>query len=211
MSFSSTAKNKNLYLILAVLACASLTYAVPARAWSPTPNIILVEETTHQTLTGVTFGPVGPGCDINAGGPNCAYLDAAVTETGFAIPFGPFTSARTVHLLFGVGGIYERPSGSHDSAGNANGFCTPEIDTFTDTFADGSSLSSSGQGANCCALADCPANAGPTTSEITAIILSGTGRFAGATGGDIDSAVASPSSSGTNFIGRTDAYVLLAK
>jgi hypothetical protein len=193
---------------LGVLVCATLLFAAPARAQSPT-HVVRVESTTQGTIGLVTFGPVGPGCDVNAGGAGCAFVDAAVTEKGLASPFGPFTSARTVHLLFGVGGIYNTPSGSHDSAGIATGFCIPEIDTFTYTYADGSTLNFTGQGAFCCATTDCATNS-PTTSQIAAIITGGTGKFAGAAGGDLDSAVATPpTASATNFIGRADAYVVL--
>jgi hypothetical protein len=146
------------------------------------PQLTHTESVYQATFTGISFGPVGPGCDASAGGPACLFLDATANVVGQHHPFGKFTGSVTATL--NLNPTHFIPSGAHDASGNPTGVCTPEFGTETDTFADGSILSSNFQGLGCCAGPDCGGTTGPpSVNHDSSVITNGTGRFAGATGG----------------------------
>jgi len=167
---------------LGAVVAAFLVLATSTLAMAKGPKLIHTESVSQGTITGVSFGPVGPGCDAAGGGPACLFLDATAVVAGEHTPFGKFTGAAVVTLNLNPANFVQ--SGAHDASGNSTGVCTPEFGTETDTFADGSTLSSNFQGLGCCAGPDCGGTTGPpSVNHDSSVITAGTGRFAGATGG----------------------------
>jgi hypothetical protein len=131
------------------------------------PKLIHSEAVAKATITGAAFGPVGPNCDVAAGGSACAFIDVAVTAVGQNEPLGKYTGVLGATLLLNP--AYFIPSGAHDAAGNPTGICTPEFGTETDTFSDGSTLSLNFQGLGCCGGPDCSAGLGTGPPSVNTI------------------------------------------
>jgi hypothetical protein len=168
-------------MLRATLA-ALLLLAANGAAMAEGLKLIHTESVSQATFTGISFGPVGPGCDSSAGGSACLFLDVTANVVGQHNPFGKYTG--TLGATLNLSPAHFIPSGAHDANGNPTGVCTPEFGTETDTFADGSELSSSFQGLGCCAAADCGGTTGPpSVNHDSSLITAGTGRFAGVSGG----------------------------
>jgi len=144
------------------------------------PVLIHTEAVGQITITApLTFGGP-PGCVSTSGMGGCTFYTLEAATSGRNTPLGPFTAALTATVLFNV----TTPNGDPDQG--AHEVCSPEIGTETDTFADGSTLISDFQGLSCCAAkseSSC-ANAGlPSVNHDSSVIIGGTGRLAGASGG----------------------------
>jgi hypothetical protein len=161
---------------------AFLLLAANAAAMAQAHQLMHTESVSQATFTGISFGPVGPGCDSSKGGPACLFLDVTVNVIGRHVPFGKYTG--TLGATLNLNPAHFIPSGAHDANGNPTGVCTPEFGAENDTFADGSTLSSSFQGLGCCAGPDCGGTTGPpSVNHDSSVITGGTGRFAGVSGG----------------------------
>jgi hypothetical protein len=109
------------------------------------------------------------------------FLVLTANLVGQHVPFGKFTGTVTATLNLNpthfIASVF-------DTNGNPIGVCTPEFGTETDTFADGSTLSSNFQGLGCCAGSTCGGTTGPpSVNHDSSVITGGTDRFDGATGG----------------------------
>jgi hypothetical protein len=140
------------------------------------PKLIHTEAVGQIAITYFAFGGP-PGCNASTGA-GCTFYDLKGTVTGSSVPFGPYSAAVTASVLFSS----TTPAGGHDANGNPTAFCSPEVGTEVDTFSDGSTLSSDFQGLSCCAADTCPAST-PSVNHDSSVITSGTGKFAGASGG----------------------------
>jgi hypothetical protein len=146
-----------------------------APAQAKGPKLIHTESVGQVAITSFAFGGP-PGCDALTGA-GCTFYDLGGTVTGQSTPFGPYTAAVSATVL-----LVSTPNGGHDPNGNPTEFCMPELGTETDTFADGSTISSDFQGTSCCANASC-AGGPPRVNHDSSVITGGTGRFSGAEGG----------------------------
>jgi hypothetical protein len=141
------------------------------------PNLIHTEAVGQITITSLTFG--GPtGCNTSTG-VGCTYYILTGTTSGRNTPLGPFTASLTASVLFSAA----TPSGAHDANGKPTEFCSPELGTETDTFANGSTLMSDFQGLSCCASETCNVSGLPSVNHDSSVIIEGTGRLTGASGG----------------------------
>jgi len=167
-------------LIIMSAGFALLASMRPALAHSNGPNLIHTESVGQITIppSGIVFGPAVPGCDAATGGPACLFLDLAGTIAGRNSVLGPFKSKITATLLLPASTF----SGSNTNGVPDASFCTPELGSQIDTFADGSTLSSNFQGLSCCTAASCPFGP-PSVNHDSSVITGGTGRLNGAAGG----------------------------
>jgi hypothetical protein len=168
------------------IALFTVVLADAVRAGEPDPHLIYTETIGQFTITNLAFGPVGPHCSASKGGAACAFTTVDFTITANTVPLGPSTSKGTFTTLYGVNGAFLFPSGAHDASGNPTGFCAPGSGTSTDTYPDGSTISSNLQGLNCCASDSCTTGihlGPPSIISFSTVITGGTGRFAGAAGG----------------------------
>lgn len=163
---------------LLTITCAGFALLMSLRpALADGPKLIHTEAVGQITITGLTFG--GPtGCNTSTGA-GCTYYILTGTTSGRNTPLGPFTASLTASVLFSA----PTPSGAHDGNGKPTEFCSPELGTETDTFADGSTLMSDFQGLSCCAAAMCTTEGLPSVNHDSSVITGGTGRLAGASGG----------------------------
>ena len=160
---------------LAMLAVGVLLLMGQATAQAKGPALIPTESIATITITSFAFGGP-PGCDPLTGA-GCTFYDLGATVKGQHFPFGPYNGTATGTVLLDV-----TPNGGHDAVGNPTEFCTPELGAETDTFADGSTLTSAFQGLSCCANANC-AGGPPRVNHDSSVITGGTKRFKGAQGG----------------------------
>ena len=168
--------------VLRVTFAVLLLLAANAAAMADGLKLIHTESVSQATFTGSSFGPVGPGCNSSTGGSACLFLDLTANVVGQHKPFGKYTG--TIDATLNLNPAHFIPSGAHDANGNPTGVCTPEFGTESDTFADGSTLSSSFQGLGCCAGPDCGGTTGPpSVNHDSNVITGGTGRFASVSGG----------------------------
>lgn len=159
----------------AMLAIAVLLLMGQAPAHAKGPTLIPTKSFGTITITSFVFGGP-PGCDPVTGA-GCTFYDLGATVKGQHFPFGPYNATATATVLLDV-----TPNGGHDADGNPTEFCTPELGTETDTFADGSTLTSAFQGLSCCANANC-AGGPPRVNHDSSVITGGTKRLKGAQGG----------------------------
>jgi hypothetical protein len=176
---SSKISVKNLLIILSAGFVLFMSTR-PALAHSSGPNLIHTESVGQITIpqSGITFGPAVPGCDAAMGGPACLFLNLAGTIAGRNTVLGPFKSTITATLLLPASTF----SGSNTNGVPDPSFCTPELGSQVDKFADGSTLSSNFQGLSCCTAATCPFGP-PSVNHDSSVITGGTGRLKGAAGG----------------------------
>jgi hypothetical protein len=77
LNISNVGKSKGLWCGLGVLVSAIMLHVVPVYAAPRGPpagsklHLTHVETVQQTTVTGEAFGPVGPGCAANTGGPSC--------------------------------------------------------------------------------------------------------------------------------------------
>jgi hypothetical protein len=171
---------------LFVSAIATFALLVSGRTFAngddgPGPKLIHTESVGQIAISYFAFG--GPsGCNASTG-TDCTFYDLKGTITGSSVPFGPYSGAITATVLSSS----KTPAGGHDTNGNPTAFCSPEAGTEVDTFSDGSTLSSDFQGLSCCAATGtatdlCPAGT-PSVNHDSSVIIGGTGKFKGASGG----------------------------
>jgi hypothetical protein len=163
---------------LLTITCAGFALLMSMRpALADGPKLIHTEAVGQITITGFAFG--GPAdCNL-ATGAGCTFYNLDATASGHNTPLGPFTASLSATVLFSAA----TPSGA-DPSGTPTGFCSPELGTEKDTFADGSILKSDFQGLSCCLAATCPMFGGPpSVNHDSSVITLGTGRLAGASGG----------------------------
>jgi hypothetical protein len=160
---------------------AFLLLAAKVPAMATGPNLMHTESVSQATFTGISFGPTGPHCDASAGGSACLFLDLTANVVGQHAQLGNFTG--TIAATLNLNPAHFIPS-VFDTSGKPTGVCTPEFGSETDTFADGSTLSSNFQGLGCCAGPDCGGTTGPpSVNHDSSVITVGTGRLEGAAGG----------------------------
>jgi len=162
---------------LLTIMCAGFALLMSLRpAFATGPNLIHTEAVGQITITPPTFG--GPTvCDPTTGdGP---FYTLNGTASGRNNPLGPFTASLSAMVLL----CAATPNGAHDASGKPTEFCYPELGTETDTFADGSTLTSAFQGLSCCADETCNPAGLPSVNHDSSVITQGTGRLAGASGG----------------------------
>jgi hypothetical protein len=168
--------------VIRVTLAALLLLATNAVAMAEGLKLMHTESVSEATFTSFSFGPVGAACDSSKGVPACLFLDLSANVVGQHNPFGKYTG--TLGATLNLNPAHFIPSGAHDANGNPTGVCTPEFGTETDTFADGSKLSSNFQGLGRCAAADCGGTTGPpSVNHDSSVITAGTGRFEGVSGG----------------------------
>jgi hypothetical protein len=144
----------------------------------PGPKLIHTESVGQIAISSFAFGGP-PGCNASTGA-GCTFYRLEGTVTGISVPFGPYSGAVTAKVLFSS----RTPAGGTDANGNPSAFCSPEVGNEVDKFSDGSTLTSDFQGLSCCADADsCSAAGTPSVNHDSSVVISGTGQFAGASGG----------------------------
>jgi hypothetical protein len=171
--------------VIGATFAAFLLLFANAPAMATEPELVHTASVSQATFNpGFTFGPAGPGCDASAAGPACLFVDVTAKVVGQHYLFGTFTG--TLAATLNLNPAHFIPSVLDDN-GNPTGVCTPEFGTETDTFFDGSTLSSNFQGLGCCAGSKEFPCAGPTgppsVNHDSSVITGGTGRFKGAAGG----------------------------
>jgi len=167
---------------LFVSAIASVALLVSGRTFAygdglPGPKLIHTEAVGQIAISSFAFGGP-PGCNASTGA-GCTFYHLEGTVTGINVPLGAYSGAVTANVLF---------SSTTPAGGTANGLpstsCSPEVGTEVDKFSDGSTLSSDFQGLSCCADAgSCSAAGTPSVNHDSSVVISGTGKFAGASGG----------------------------
>jgi hypothetical protein len=170
--------------MLGATFAAFLLLAANAPAMATEPKLVLTASVSQATFTSFSYGPTGPECDASAAGPACLFVDVTANVVGQHYLFGQFTG--TLAATLNLNPAHFIPS-VLDANGNPTGVCTPEFGTETDTFVDGSTLSSNFQGLGCCAGSmefKCAGPTGPpSVNHDSSVITVGTGRFKGAAGG----------------------------
>ena len=182
-------------LALALMLCA--LFVTPTLAGE---DLIPGQEVVSGTISFGGFGPVGPNCNATTGGTGCTFAISNVTGSGKAVPGGRFTHTSTATILLGPGpGSFLYPNGAVDSTGSPAGFCAELFGTSHTVFANGT-IDGNAQGYTCCSSSSCPNVLGPpSTTFITTVCTSGTGKYAGIQCSGKES---SSSSDGVHFLAR---------
>jgi|HubBroStandDraft_1064217.scaffolds.fasta_scaffold97501_2 hypothetical protein len=141
------------------------------------PKLIHTEAVGQITITSLLFGG-STTCDSATGAGGCEFYNLAGESSGWNSALGPFTATLNATVLIGA----DSPNGAHDSDGTPTEFCFPELGTETDTFKDGSTLTSNFQGLSCCAATVCTAGL-PSVNHDSSVITGATGHLSGAAGG----------------------------
>jgi hypothetical protein len=96
--------------MLRVTLASLLLLAANGAAMPEGLKLIHTESVSQATFTGISFGPVGPGCDSSAGGSACLFLDVTANVVGQHNPFGKYTG--TLGATLNLNPAHFIPSGA---------------------------------------------------------------------------------------------------